>query len=89
MSRTVAEVAARKRWLRLALPDDFAQCRRIAEWVETTEHRRAVLFEFLLAELRHQCWDRRPTRAPKKPHLLRPSKQRRASGYRRDHSKRK
>lgn len=81
---TRREVLCRKRWMRLALPGDVQQLIALADLCETTEHRKAVLLDYLLRSLRHEVWDRVPTRAPRTPHILRPSKRARATGYRTD-----
>lgn len=81
---TIAGVLATKRWMRLAMPDDVSQSVELAKIMETTEHRQAVLLDYLLRMLRHAQWDRHPSRCPAVPKLLRPSKQAKATGYRHD-----
>lgn len=80
----LADVLTRKRWYWLALPDDANQCLALARLMHRTEHRQAVALDYLLRTLRHEVWDRQPTRRPRKPAQLRPSRDNRATGYRRD-----
>lgn len=84
--KTIAEVLTRKRWMRLALPDDVRQCVELAKMLHYTEHRQALELKYLLDCLRHECWDRKPTKRPKRPAQLRPSRALFATGYRRSHN---
>lgn len=79
---SVAEIRVRRRWMWLALPDDAEQCLRIAEFLHQTDHRRALELKYLLDCLRHEVWDRSPTKRPKRPAQLRPSRELVATGYR-------
>jgi hypothetical protein len=79
---TIAEIRVRRRWMWLALPDDAEQCVNLARLLHATEHRQALELKYLLDCLRHECWDRRPTKRPVRPAQLRPSKEVVATGYR-------
>lgn len=81
---TVEEVLVRKRWMRLALPDDVQQCVALARLMAHTPHGQAVALDYLLRQLRHEVWDRYPSGSPSRPGGLRPSKLERALGYRMD-----
>lgn len=81
---TLEKVTKRKRWMWLAFPDDAQQCLELAKLMHRTEHRQAVELDYLLRCLRHECWDRQPSKRPTKPGLLRPSREARATGYRHD-----
>ena len=74
------------RWLWLALPDDCQQEAAIIEWLysQYPESTRRTMLSYRLRQLRHDVWDRWPTRGPKAPSALRPSKLARITGYRRD-----
>jgi len=74
------------RWMRLALPEDVRQevALTFVEYPNLTPTARRQLVRYRLARLRHEVWDRRPTRPPKTPHGLRPSKLARRRGYRRN-----
>lgn len=79
---TISEVRRRRRWLWLAFPEDAEQSVSLAQLLHQTEHRQAICLDYLLSCLRHECWDRVPTRRPAKPKQLRPSRDRVATGYR-------
>lgn len=79
---TIEEVLLRKRWMRLALPDDVAQCVELAKLTAHTPHSQAVMLDYLLRQLRHEIWDRYITGAPLRPSGLRKSKLDKATGYR-------
>lgn len=81
---TIEEVLVRKRWMRLALPDDVQQCVALAKLTARTPHSQAVTLDYLLRQLRHEVWDRLITGAPSRPTGLRPSKQESATNYRID-----
>jgi len=81
---TIEQVLARKRWMRLALPDDVEQCVALAQIIARTPHSQAVALDYLLRQLRHEVWDRHISGAPSRPANLRPSKLAKASGYRTD-----
>ena len=83
---TIAGVLVRKRWMRLALPDDVAQCVELARLLHRTEHRQALELDYLLRCLRYEVWDRAPRKRPRRPAQLRPSREAVATGYRRDHN---
>lgn len=74
------------RWMRLALPDDCAQIVKIAEYLIPQSKTRQDFIDYSLKVLRHEIWDRQPTKRPKVPSSLRPSKILHISGYRTNHS---
>src|SRR5581483_498549 len=84
------EILASWRWLRLALPDDFGQVQELAALDAGTRdgpaYSAALLYHLRL--LRHEVWDRPQRHPPKRPHLLRPSKRSRRTGYRHDKTRR-
>lgn len=74
------------RWMVLAMWEDVYQVASLIEWQyqsATTAQRRDALRHALRC-LRREIWERRPTRQPKVPPSLRPSKLRAITGYRRD-----
>lgn len=88
MSMSIQEVLIKKRWMRLAMPEDVEQCiwLAIALHPNETEHRQAIELEYLLNQLRKLQWDRTPSKPATRPKILRPSRASRARGYRRDHN---
>ena len=74
------------RWMWLALPEDANQEVAIARVEHPTLPPRALeqVIRHRLHVLRHQVWDRTPTRIPSAPSGLRPSKLARHTGYRTD-----
>jgi hypothetical protein len=72
------------RWIWLAMPDDAAQEVRLTfiEFPNLTEAARADLISDRLRSLAHQCWRREIIRRP--PMNTKPSKLKRATGYRKD-----
>jgi hypothetical protein len=74
------------RWLWLALPEDAQQEVSIVLWQypSLTARAREAVIRYRFAKLRHEAWDRRPTRVPLIPHGIRPSKLAKCSGYRTD-----
>jgi hypothetical protein len=74
------------RWLWLALPDDCRQEQAIIDWLYAAfpQRTRRTMLSYRLRQLRHEVWDREPTRGPKAPPALRPSKLARITGYRQD-----
>ena len=74
------------RWLWLALPEDAQQEVAIVLWQypSLTPRAREAVIRYRLSRLRHEVWDRGPTRAPRAPHGIRPSKLAKRTGYRRD-----
>ncbi len=85
---TIEQVMVQKRWLRLALPDDFTQCVALAKIIAHTPHSQAVALDYLLRQLRWEVWDRLIRKAPAKPDAIKPCRSKTATGYRTD-SKRK
>jgi len=84
---TIEQVLTAKRWMRLAMPDDLAQTVELARLDAGPEASPAIQVESLLYHmrlLRREIWDRKPTKAVKRPHSLRPSKRERRTGYRRN-----
>lgn len=78
---TIEEVLVRKRWMRLALPDDVQQCIALAKLMAPTPHRQAVALDYLLRELRYEAWDKFPSKKAWRPQLLKPSALARCTGY--------
>lgn len=73
---TIAEVLTRKRWMRLAMPEDVEQSVALAKLLHpNSEHRQAVELEYLLNLLRNMQWERRPVKRRKRPERLSPSKE--------------
>lgn len=72
------------RWIWLALPEDAQQETAIALWQHPRITPRALeaVIRYRLQRLRHEVWDRTPTRTPKNPSSLRPSKLAVSTGYR-------
>lgn len=72
------------RWIWLAMPDDAAQEVRLTyiEYPHLTDAARAALISQRLRQLAHDCWRRDISRRP--PCAVRPSKLKRATGYRCD-----
>lgn len=72
------------RWIALAAPDDG---RQIVELVKAmylpTKHQFQAELRYQFGVWRHEVWNRAPSKRPKRPASLRPSKQK-TSGYRTD-----
>ncbi len=81
---TIEEVMVQKRWMRLALPDDFAQCVALAKLMAHTPHSQAVALDYLLRQLRWEVWDRLVRKAPARPDAIKPCRRKTATGYRTD-----
>lgn len=79
--------AAVPHWMRLALPDDVIQVMALARLdagERASEDVYAQALAYHLRVLRYEVWDRSPRRAPRRPHILRPSKRARRTGWRRN-----
>lgn len=74
------------RWMVLALWEDVWQTVALIEWQyqSATPAQRRDALRYALRCLRREVWERRPTRTPKTPPSLRPSKLRAVTGYRTD-----
>lgn len=74
------------RWLWLALPEDANQEAALALYLHPGLPARAIesVIRQRFRVLRHEVWDREPTRPPRMPSSLRPSKLARCTGYRTD-----
>lgn len=72
------------RWYALALPEDVTQEWELSLLLGRTPQQVADIFRYRLRLLRHEVWDIVPTRVPRAPSSLRPSKMQRATGYRTD-----
>lgn len=74
------------RWMALAMWEDVYQVAALIEWQyqSATPAQRYDALRHALRCLRREIWDRRPTRQPKTPASLRPSKLAAVTGYRRD-----
>jgi hypothetical protein len=74
------------RWLALALPDDAAQEVALVDLMHPhlTPRARREMIAYRMRCLRVEVWERRPSRTPRVPHGLRPSKLAARTGYRTD-----
>jgi hypothetical protein len=74
------------RWMALALPEDAAQEVALVDllYLRLTPLARRQMIQYRMRRLRVEVWERRPCRAPRVPHGLRPSKLTTRTGYRTD-----
>jgi hypothetical protein len=73
------------RWMWIWAPEDCYQCVALAHALcgpYAAQGAVAETVRYLLRGLRHEVWDMKPTRKPKAPRSLKPSRIRRRSGYR-------
>lgn len=84
----LAPLAARyghiARWMWLALPEDCQQEVSIVLWQHPSLTPRAIeaVIRYRFARLRHEVWNREPSRTPRAPMAIRPSKLAKSKGYR-------
>ena len=74
------------RWMALALPEDCEQEVALVDllYPRLTPLARRQMIQYRMRRLRVEAWERRPCRAPRAPHGLRPSKLATRTGYRHD-----
>lgn len=70
------------RWMVLAMPEDVTQVVAMVHYQYCSAAQQRVALRYELRKLRREVWERSPTRPIKTPHLLRPSKVARVTGYR-------
>lgn len=82
---TTAEAVARgiPRWMLLShLAEDVQQIAALVEIEYATPGQRSQALRYYLRCLRRDQWERRPVRPVKRPEGLKPSKRKKATGYR-------
>jgi hypothetical protein len=73
------------RWMWIWSPDDCNQCVALAHLLLGNNAAQGAMMEtvkYLLRELRYEVWNIKPSKKPKMPRALKPSRIARRSGYR-------
>ena len=83
IQQRVTDAHAPGRWMAPFIADDMSQEIALAEWLYPTEHSRNVAIAYAMRRLRHELFDT-VSRRPRTPALLKPSKAKWRTGYRRD-----